>query len=454
MLAKTDHDQRRVDFSYRRYRSGKTAVPAWPLAILIISFFYCLPLGRFSIGGFDSDFRIFDFIILFVIVFYLSHSQVTAEFAVLWRSDRWFLGWIKILVILIIASVLISVFYSGTSYLLPRLIRLYRFLSYLLLPFLVLSVVRNKETYLGLFKLYFWLIAIVGLIAFLQGLNLLPNFWPDYWQVMYGDGDAPVATLSPHHKHIGVMMLVGVCLSIGYWLRTKSWIMKSVIAVICVIMFSVPLFTGTRTYLLGFVGVLPAMLLVGNIRIVIPVVLMVIVSVLFLQYTGDAITAKIERKFDERVTGRIERLGYEGLYRERTVIYWDIWDAIVRQPYILVTGVGYQNIRSFVAANGAHNNFLQVLMELGIVGLGAFLMMFAKLWSNLRKVITTVGDRDVNVIARYSWVVLCGVLMTMLVGETFWGQAAMFTLAGQLSFLFGLAVSPLYWLNRYFSEYR
>jgi uncharacterized membrane protein len=36
----------------------------------------------------------------------------------------------------------------------------------------------------------------------------------------------------------------------------------------------------------------------------------------------------------------------------------------------------------------------------------------------------------------------------MFVGETFWAQAAMFTLAGQLSFVFGLSVAPLYWINQ------
>jgi hypothetical protein len=61
----------------------------------------------------------------------------------------------------------------------------------------------------------------------------------------------------------------------------------------------------------------------------------------------------------------------------------------------------------------------------------------------------SINDRDIKTIAQYTWVALCGVIMTMFVGETFWGQTAMFTLAGQLSFLFALAISPLYWLHRY-----
>lgn len=433
--------------AYGMFVSGRQKVPVWPLALLIASFFYCLPLGRFSIGGFDSDFRVFDFAILGVFTFYFSQSAVTGTVGDLLRSTRWFTRWLKILFVLVLLSLLVSTAYSGTDFLLPRLIRIFRFLAYISVPFLVIGVVNTKASYLRFFRLLFWLIAGVGVIGFAQGMGVLGNFWPDYWREMYSENDAPVATLSPHHKHIGVIMLVGVCLGLGYLQRARSVMLKAGLIVVILMMFTVPLFAGTRTYLLGFVGVLPALMFLRRQYIVIPAVVLVVSAYFLLQAFGEGVSTRVERKFDQRVTSRVEKLGYEGLYRERTVIYLDILRALRENPQLLITGTGYQNIFRFIGANGAHNNYLQALMELGLIGLFVFISFLAALWRNLR-LASRIRDRDISTIAQYTWVALCGILLTMLVGETFWGQAAMFTLAGQLSFLFGLAVSPLYWISR------
>ncbi len=440
-------------YVYNRYYEQKRAVSIVPLAILLVSFFYCLPLARFSLGRFDSDFRIFDFAILFTFSYYFSKPIVTQETARLFRSKQWFLYWLKILAVLVLISILVAILYSGTSFLLPTLIRVYRFVSYLIVPFLVFAVVRTKADFLFFFRLLFWLMAVVGSIAFIQGLGLLPNLWPEIWQLMYSDNSAPVATLSPHHKHIGVIMLVGVCIGIGYILRTRLFTMKIIIGVFILVMFTVPLFAGTRTYLLGFVGVIPAILIVGKGKGIIPILLMVMGSFIFLQYYGSEITERVEQKFEDRVTARVEKLGYEGLYRERTVIYEDIFETIGKYPYLLVTGSGFQNIHHFIGATGAHNNFLQVLIELGLFGLVVFISFILALWRNLRQISNYINDPDVVILSNYTWVALCGIILTMFVGETFWGQAAMFTLSGQLSFLFALAVSPYYWVSRYRAEY-
>lgn len=441
-----DKDSRAA--AYRYYAKSRITVPHWPLMVLIVSFFYCLPLGRFSIGGFDSDFRIFDFAIVFVFGYYLTREQVMQEINRIIHSKVWFTRWLKVLIILLLLSLLVATAYSGTDFILPRLIRIFRFLSYLSVPFLVLAVVRTRAQYMALFNVLFWAIATVGVIAFLQGLNLLPNFWPEYWREMYSENDAPIATLSPHHKHMGVIMLVGLCLGVGYFLRVKPWWLKLAIAGLILMMFTVPLFAGTRTYLLGFVGVIPAMLYIGRFNLILPMMVLVGGGLLFLQFGGGAVSSKVEDKFEERVTARVDKLGYEGLYRERTVIYWDILRTLGEHPYLLLTGTGFQNIFEFIGANGAHNNYMQALMELGLLGLIVFLSFLALLWRNLLAT-AKIRDRDISPMAQYTWVALCGIIMTMFVGETFWGQAAMFTLAGQLSFMFALAVSPLYWLTRY-----
>lgn len=441
-----------VNTAYRRaieyYRSTSGFTNIVPLIFLLISFFYCLPLGRYNVGGFDSDFRIYDFMILLVFGFYLLNQDVAREISRILHVQDLFTKWIKWLIVLLILSIFIATFYSGITFLLPRLIRLYRFISYLIVLFFVIAAVRTRTQYLTVFNTFFLLTAVTALIAFLQGLNYLPNFWPEYWVEMYSENDAPVATLSPHHKHIGVVMLVGVCIGLGYFLIVRNFFLKFLIAVSILVMFTVPLFAGTRTYLLGFVGVFPALIYIGRVQFIASLTFLVIIAYFTLSAGGEQITERVEQKFEKRVASRVERFGYEGLYRERTVIYEDILRAIIQHPYLLLTGTGYQNIFSFIGANGAHNNYLQAMMELGLLGFFVFISFLVLLWRNL-KWSMKIKDRQISILSQYTWVAFAGILMTMFVGETIWGQAAMFTLAGQLSFLFALAISPLYWISRY-----
>ncbi len=386
--------------------------------------------------------------ILLVFGFYLLNQDVAREISRILHVQDLFTKWIKWLIVLLILSIFIATFYSGITFLLPRLIRLYRFISYLIVPFFVIAAVRTRTQYLTVFNTFFLLTAVTALIAFLQGLNYLPNFWPEYWVEMYSENDAPVATLSPHHKHIGVVMLVGVCIGLGYFLIVRNFFLKFLIAVSILVMFTVPLFAGTRTYLLGFVGVFPALIYIGRVQFIASLTFLVIIAYFTLSAGGEQITERVEQKFEKRVASRVERFGYEGLYRERTVIYEDILRAIIQHPYLLLTGTGYQNIFSFIGANGAHNNYLQAMMELGLLGFFVFISFLVLLWRNL-KWSMKIKDRQISILSQYTWVAFAGILMTMFVGETIWGQAAMFTLAGQLSFLFALAISPLYWISRY-----
>src|SRR5690606_16746844 len=80
--------------------------------------------------------------------------------------------------------------------------------------------------------------------------------------------NAPVATLSPHHKHISMVMLMGVCLSIALVQANKSILWKIFFAASGILMLIIPLLAGTRTFLLGVAGVCLGLLWVTRARIV------------------------------------------------------------------------------------------------------------------------------------------------------------------------------------------
>ncbi len=430
----------------RAFQLEKVSLEARLLAVLLTSYFFCLPLGRFSISFFNTDFRLFDFTI-FLFILFSFNTGLYKRIVTVTKIKAFFPYYLKWLALLVVFSLFFSVLFSrNIAYILPTLIRVYRFLSYLYTGAAVIAIVNTTTQFKFIFSVIMLNIWIQASLAFLQGVGVLGTFWPDYWNQMYFNMQAPVATLSPHHKHIGVVMLVGLALTLGLvkYHQLKIWYVLPLV-LLCLIQLSVPLFSGTRTFMLGLAALVLAYIRINKAYTFIALSFLIIIGGYTLTRPNNKVIEKITAKYEERVTDRVEKLGYEGLYGDRTIIYERIGLALIEHPYILLTGTGFQNIHSFIPANGAHNNYLQALMELGFFGLIIFLFFLWRIHKNLLRTYQLMPSKFVKVVAVHIWIAFIGVLATMFVGETIWGQAAMFTLAGQLIAIFGLGVAPLFW---------
>ena len=188
------------------------------LCVLITSYFYCLPLGRFTFVGIASDFRIFDFVILAFWLFNWNYLSDRLRFI---HSKRQVAThYVKYIMIVILVSLIFNFIFRGPSYFGPTLIRTYRFLAYLSTLAALIAIVDSRKKFNLVLTVFFVNILIQAILAFLQGIDILPSFWPDYWREMYSFMDSPVATLSPHHKQIGI----GVGLYKDYGFAQKLYV--------------------------------------------------------------------------------------------------------------------------------------------------------------------------------------------------------------------------------------
>src|SRR5690606_5323172 len=140
-----------------------------------------------------------------------------------------------------------------------------------------------------------------------------------------------------------------------------------------------------------------------------------------------------------------DRGGISELASDRTKVYQSVAKAIFSHPYLLITGSGFQGAAEFIYGTGAHNNFLQFLVETGIIGLYFFLAFLYTSLRNLSFARLVVRFRTERVLAEFILIGMIGLIFTMFVGETFYTQPAMFTLAGQIMIFLGLGVAPLFW---------
>ncbi len=420
--------------------------PTIGLAVLITSYFYCLPLGRYSLGGTASDFRAYDFTLFFFVAFLAGRMRPRIRALTADRAN--FHRWAFFLLVLVWASLIMTYTTGGPARLLFAALRAYRFTGFLFIAVFIVAIANTPQRWQFLLKVFYVNICVQALLVCGQEFGIVPHLWPDYWTAGYwiAGKAVPVGTLSPHHKQIGVIMMLGIAMSVAYT-SVAPRTQKVILIAPLVAMLMALTVCGARTALLGMAAYVLAYVYVHRGRAIPTLTFIGLSLVVAYMYSPSWLTDPLESELDARITARVDKLGFAGLSGDRMSIYKsDIPYALMNNPFIIVAGAGFQNIKYATAgATGAHNNYLQALIELGIVGFLVYMrFLFAILW-RLKLAARKARTKLEAAMAGDVWAVFIGILATMLVGETLWAQYSMFTLTGQIMTLVGLACCPLTW---------
>lgn len=434
----------RFAVSGRASARGKLGGETIALAAVVSSFFYVLPLGRYNIGGFDTDTRLYD--VLSVAFFYLYGIRLLPRLRKSWIRRSRLYGPTVVLLGLVWSSLCVTFFIGGVAAVLPAVVRAFRLTMYFLTALFILLLVTTPARYRFMLGVVFANIVVQAVLAFAQGVGWLPNFWPEYW-LSNAFRNAPVATLSPHHLQIGVMMLFGIALSAAFIRNARSLFLRTLLLGLIAIMVAVPILGGTRTIWIAGAGGLVAFVFVharGGRGIRELFVGVVALGAVF-WIAGPTINLTLRSSIEQRVVERVEKFGLESVIDERTNVYFrDYPAAITRNPWILLIGYGFQNSGNVLGSTGAHNNYFHVWFELGIVGLVVYLIVLRNIFRRLLRA-SSVASRLERNVAKDCLVAFIAVLVTMLGGETLWAQYSLFTLTGQVLTILALAMSPLNW---------
>jgi hypothetical protein len=425
--------------------SGLAAI-GWPtigLALLLTSYFYTLPLGRYSVGEVDTDYRLYDMVT--IVVGLALGPKLWGRLRELGRIRVGYWRWIYVFIVVVWLSLILTVATSNGPA--QAILRAGRFTAYLLTAAAIPAVVDTPARYRFLLGVFWLNIVAQALLASAQGLGLVGSLWPSYWLTHYND--LPVGTLSPHHKQIGVVMMLGMGLSLGLLSGTKKWTMRVLYALSIAPMIFVPVVGGTRSAFLGAGALVLAFVLAYRQRVVwtMLIVSVTLGAVMFLG--GAELLDPMEGSLQDRVSTPFEKRGLEGLAHDRSIIYFErIPKALDKNPQIILTGTGFENASTYLAATGAHNNYIHAWFELGIIGFTVFLIMLWRILSVLSVAANKSTSMLERAVARGAWAAFWGVLASMFVGETLWAQYSMFTLTGQIMAMVGIAVAPLNWAKR------
>jgi O-antigen ligase len=399
--------------------------------LYIISLFYNIPL--FNIG---IEVKLFTLVFVYFFFHFLRNREGIYDFAWsdrvsrsmlkfgLWCGFTFMFGITYMVIIGEVQFVLMSVLYYyhlwgfiiATIFLRKSFLLDIRYFEKMVFAMLVVSVVE-------------------GLIILGQNVEAVPYLWAKEYFMAYGGETALTGTLGPNRVVPGTAMYLCFVLAAAVIAaRSKLQVSRflsvflAILSVVCVVL------TGSRT---GYISLASFMVFLGllspvNImRALVPAVLVFFLLVKFLD------TSAIEERMEFTISWRItEDLAVTQKYASDEGDYYGrlgsgrkgklerAGNFLLENPWFIPFGGGFNNrfLDAYKAGNSAHNLFLTLVIENGLVGLVLFLGIFVAF------VRGNVFERETITLAALTG----SALVNMFFGEAFYIFRPSFALLGML----------------------
>jgi len=467
--------------------------PEYGLVVLALSYSYALPLIRTPIGW-SAFVRPDDVAITAVLVSWiLVRRGRLRELLPESPLTRPLLAWTALLAV---STAIGYVVHGETRALVMGALGLVRTVEFTLVYLVVISTVKGLQQADRLLKaLWVGALGVAGFSIFMWSIGACIPL--EGWARAVAPN---TSVLSENYCHHGVYMLLAVMLLQTMLLRERGRSLKVLLALsICLGAFSLALSTSRTAYVgLAAASAVAAVLWsrVARPRVGVPVAIVPLGLVLGLvvllparktvdiavwwegfRKQAPAVTVasaapvappstpregvkglkpahfKLEIARDQTVVAPRNRVAKTGAGRSSEVDFgrrlrtWNVTlTQLIHKPWRLVTGVGFMRFRFDdlgAEMSSGHNNFVQVIGELGLPGLAILLWGAWSLMGYFVGVIRRPGDPGQVLLASGLLAACIGLGVTAIVQETFYPQPALSSFGGYFLFVMGVGVSAL-----------
>jgi hypothetical protein len=353
---------------------------------MIISFFYNLPVIKYSVTG-ENEFRLYDVLGIFVLFYY---SKFYKTLSILIKGIKYlkllhrFIVWAGFGILL---TLLFSIINDRIMFFFQVLLYLYHFwvfyISSIFLYIFCLSPnYRNRFIYIIMFASI-----IVCVIVILQNFGIVPFLWSDsYFKSYFGFRSG---TLGPNKIVLGMTSVVSFILAIGVFLEKSIRINRVVLMLSLALNLYIVLLAGSRTSYLALVVFLAYFAVVRTLKFGYASVVILVFFILMVNVNKD-LYKKVDEVISHRVADKIKKkesleegkVGdlYSDLGSGRDQLTKGNFYYLLENPQIIPFGMGFVNRFSTAPGLSAHNMYIQVVRESGLVG---FVLYFGWLLSYL-----------------------------------------------------------------------
>lgn len=425
----------------RVFRIGKSPILKLLLFGMLISYFYNLAVFKYSITG-SNELRLYDFLGLLILY------QVVMNFDLL----MWFIGrkrylnylwiFIKWCIFMMMFTFLISYISNRITWILRTTLFMYHFVTFYFSFVFFLILMRNVKVLRQFVYLHIIMAVIATLVVLGQHFGAIGYLWSDIDRKAYAGFLSGI--LGPNKIVLGMIMMTSLITFIGLFFERTLKINRLILLIGILFAILALSLSGSRTSYVGLL-VFALYFFVKSTGKFIYMSVIVGFGLLAVSAYNSEIFNIILDVFNGRV---INKLSDPSLIAEGDVnqLYEDLGagrknlsvmyiDYLLTNLYVVPFGSGFNNF--ILVGNSAHNIYLTLINEVGLVGLYFYVRWLLNYFSIEYKSFKYLG------IAMKGLVL--AMMVTLLFGEHLYVYRPVFAILGLFLFSTAVLITPRYY---------
>lgn len=346
------------------------------ICLMILSYFYNLPVAGYSVIG-ENELRLYDFLgvyVLFIFVMnYSFYDGVIKKIPVF----KWLYRFVLWCSLTIIITFLFSIFKESLMRFLQSVLYLYHLWVFFATAIIFYVMAFNRRNLIYFINILLILSILSGVIIILQNMDFIPFLWNKGYYISYAGFLS--GTLGPNKIVSGMFSMIMIIFSVGLLFNKKKSVSKIILITVVLINFYVLLLSGSRT---SYVGLMVFVIFFSFYKTSGFLFFAIFFGAGFfiLLNVSDGLNEKVKEVIDGRVVNKIENEEdlenanvnklYEDLGSGRSTLSIKYLEYLGENPEIIPFGQGFNN--RMVKGFSAHNMYLNIIKELGLVGFFIF----------------------------------------------------------------------------------
>ncbi|MGH1387201.1 hypothetical protein [Kordia sp.] len=420
---------------------GKSSFLKYTLFLILISYFYNLAVFNYSITG-NNELRLYDFVGMLVLYQFYQNRTFLLMFINNEKYLYYLWTFIKWSMFMMIFTFFISYLNGRLTWILRTTLFMYHFLIFYFSFVFFLILMRRGKILKQFIYLYIIMVIIAALVVLFQHFGIVPYLWSDLDRKAYGGFLSGI--LGPNKIVLGMVMYISLVTLMGVFLQKELRVSKiMLLAGILFAMIALGL-SGSRTSYVGLLVFLVYFFFRSTGKFIYMSVILGAGFLIVSMYNSEIFTM-IENVINGRVfskisdpsliaQGDVDQL-YEDLGSGRKNLSLKYVDYLLTHVYIVPFGSGFNNF--ILIGNSAHNMYLTLINEVGLVGLFFYVRWLTSYFS-----LEFTHFKQLGIVLKG---LVLATMITLLFGEQLYVYRPVFAILGIFLFATAVLLSPRYY---------
>lgn len=345
------------------------------LLLMAVSYFYNLPVLKYSING-NNELRLYDIVGVLILFIVFNNSKIVFYFI----KSKKYLKYLNTFILwsgfTLIFTGIFSVLRNRPLWFVQTCLYYYHFIIFFYTAVLAAMYLRQKKNYKHAVSIILLLAIAEAILVFAQHYGFVPFLWNSVYEEAYGGFLS--GALGPNKIVLGMSMFFSLVLSIAMFMQKQLKVNKIVIITCAITSLAAIGISGSRTTYLALI-VFACYLFISKTRKFLGLSLVLSVIIIIAFFFNLELIETITTTFENRVINKVSDPSlldgtsvdvgqlYEDLGAGRNRLVLLYLEYIGTNPYVIPIGIGLNN--RLLVTSSAHNIYLSLINEVGIVGL-------------------------------------------------------------------------------------